>query len=193
MSIHCTTCPDCQLTQLKGPKEGGGKLQPMSIVSISFERIGMDLVGSQTTSTGKHCFILVVIDYVIHYPEAINLRTAWIGHLVYRSRLLKANCYRSRDGVHGEGLEGFGQGMHCFGGLGGVLLVACWLIVLFQNTLGCRPFILQTITCNSMGWWKGSTVTSRVCYANLYTKEAEVGANGCLSYCLPCERFLRPP
>lgn len=45
----------------------------MPIVSIHFERIGIDLVGPSMVSSGRHCFILVVKDYATHYLEAMPL------------------------------------------------------------------------------------------------------------------------
>lgn len=48
----------------------------MPIVATPFERIGVDLIGHITLSTGGHQFILVVVDYATQYPEAMALRTA---------------------------------------------------------------------------------------------------------------------
>lgn len=51
-------------------------LQSMPIVTVPFERIGVDLVGPLTPSSGRHQSILVVIDYATHYHEAMPLRSA---------------------------------------------------------------------------------------------------------------------
>lgn len=67
----CATCPECQLTQPQGPK--GGELP---IVPVTFEKIGVDLAGPLTASSGRHRFILIVIDYATQYTEAMPLRTA---------------------------------------------------------------------------------------------------------------------
>lgn len=71
---YCKDCPECQLTRPKGPN--GGPLQPMPIVFVPFEYIGVDFVGPLTPSTGGHCFILAVVDYATRYPEAMWLRKA---------------------------------------------------------------------------------------------------------------------
>lgn len=48
----------------------------MSIVAIPFEKNGVDLVGFLAASSGRHHYILVVINYATRYPEAMPLRTA---------------------------------------------------------------------------------------------------------------------
>lgn len=57
-------------------------MQPMPIVSIPFERIGVDIVGPLLQFSTHHKFLLVVIDYPTHYPEAIllsNMKTETIA------------------------------------------------------------------------------------------------------------------
>lgn len=71
---NCATCAECQLMQLKGAL--GGLLQPMPIVSVPFERTGVDLVGPLMPSSGRHWFILVKVDYATQYPEVMPLRAA---------------------------------------------------------------------------------------------------------------------
>lgn len=68
---HFASCPECQLTQLKGAK--GGDLCPMPIVTVPFKRIGVDIVGSLTPSSGRHEYSLVVVDHATWYPEAIPM------------------------------------------------------------------------------------------------------------------------
>lgn len=74
---HCYACHECQFHQGLGRK--GDPLQPMSIVSVPFERIGIDIVGPLLQSSGWHKFLLVVIDYATRYPEAIPIRNMKTG------------------------------------------------------------------------------------------------------------------
>lgn len=60
-------CAECQL--MRPPP-----FQPMPIAAAPFERIGADLVGPVTPSSGRHRYILVVTDYTTRYPEAKPLR-----------------------------------------------------------------------------------------------------------------------
>lgn len=69
---YCSACRECQLHQGLGPK--GGPLQPMPLTSTPFERIDIDIVGPLFQTSSRHKFILVWINYVTHYPEAIPLR-----------------------------------------------------------------------------------------------------------------------
>lgn len=43
---------------------------------MTFERIIVDLVGPLTPSSGRHRFILMVVDYATRYPEAMPLWNA---------------------------------------------------------------------------------------------------------------------
>lgn len=46
----------------------------MPVVMVPFERIGIDIVGPLTPSTHRHKYILMVIDYTSHYPQAMPLQ-----------------------------------------------------------------------------------------------------------------------
>lgn len=46
----------------------GGSLCQLPIVTILFQRVGIDIV---SPSTSCHKYILVVSDYATHYPEAV--------------------------------------------------------------------------------------------------------------------------
>lgn len=54
----------------------------MPLVSVPFERIGINIVGPLIQSSSCHKFILVLIDYATQYLEAIpfcNMRTETIA------------------------------------------------------------------------------------------------------------------
>lgn len=51
-------------------------MTPLPIIGIPFERVGMDLVWPLPKSAHGHEYILVIIDYTTHYPQAIPLRKA---------------------------------------------------------------------------------------------------------------------
>ena len=69
---YCSSCPVCQMSapmpHFRNP------LVPHPIIEVPFERIAMDLVGPIVKSARGHQYILVILDYVIRYPEAIPLR-----------------------------------------------------------------------------------------------------------------------
>lgn len=67
---YYAACPECQLTQAKGPQ--GRPMPPLPIVS-PFEQIGIDFVGPLPSSFSRHLFILVVVDYSTCYLEIIPL------------------------------------------------------------------------------------------------------------------------
>ena len=46
---------------------------PLPILGVPFERIAMDIVGPLPRSRAGHKYILVVCDYVTHFPEAFPL------------------------------------------------------------------------------------------------------------------------
>lgn len=46
----------------------------MPIITVLFERIGIDIVGPLVQSSSWHKFLLVITDYATRYPEAILLR-----------------------------------------------------------------------------------------------------------------------
>lgn len=51
-------------------------LVPLPVVGMPFERISMDLVGPLERSTMGFRYILVVMDYATHFPEAVPLKSA---------------------------------------------------------------------------------------------------------------------
>uniref|UniRef100_A0A8C1GLQ5 Gypsy retrotransposon integrase-like protein 1 n=1 Tax=Cyprinus carpio TaxID=7962 RepID=A0A8C1GLQ5_CYPCA len=70
----CMACPTCQRTSPRTPPPS--PLIRLPIIEVPFERIGMDLVGPLPKSARGHEHILVILDYVTRYPEAIPLRKA---------------------------------------------------------------------------------------------------------------------
>lgn len=74
VKIFCQRCEICQRTtpQLPPPSQ----LIPLPITEVSFECIGMDLVGPLPKSAWGHEYILVILDYATWYPEAVPLRKA---------------------------------------------------------------------------------------------------------------------
>lgn len=49
----------------------------MPLVSLPFERVGIDIAGPLIQSSSRHRFLLVLIDYAACCPEAIPLRNIW--------------------------------------------------------------------------------------------------------------------
>lgn len=77
--VHEHRCSDIVLpvgnanyTRVQG--KGGGPLHPMPLVSVPFERIGIDIVGLLIQASSGHKFLLVIIDYATRYPEAIPMQ-----------------------------------------------------------------------------------------------------------------------
>lgn len=70
----CQACLTCQWMSPRTPPPG--PLIPLPIIEVSFEQIGMDLVGPLPKSAWGHEHILVIVDYATRYPEAIPLRKA---------------------------------------------------------------------------------------------------------------------
>ncbi len=72
---YCKTCHVCQLNM---PKPGyRGALQPVPIPRRKFDKIGMDLVGEiKKPSAMGNRWILVIVDYLTKWPEAIPLKNA---------------------------------------------------------------------------------------------------------------------
>ena len=69
----CRSCPECQ--QVAPRPHHRNPLIPLPIITVPFNRIGMDLVGPLPKSARGHQYILVILDYATRYPEAIPLRT----------------------------------------------------------------------------------------------------------------------
>lgn len=72
VQCYCALCPECQLHQAKGLQ--GGPLQPIPMVTVPFKWVGIDVVVLLMLSASKHHFLLVLVDYATHYPEAISLQ-----------------------------------------------------------------------------------------------------------------------
>lgn len=68
----CRACPQCQLTATRGPSKA--PLQPLPVVGVPFERIGMDIVGPVERSKSGNRFMLVICDYATKYPEVFPLK-----------------------------------------------------------------------------------------------------------------------
>lgn len=49
----------------------------MPIVTIRFERVGIDIVGSLVPAISHHRLILVLVNYATQYPEVIPLQNIW--------------------------------------------------------------------------------------------------------------------
>ena len=69
----CQCCKQCQKSSNEGiPK---APLVPLPIVSTSFEKIAIDIVGPLPRSRNGHRYILMICDHTTQYPEAIPLRS----------------------------------------------------------------------------------------------------------------------
>lgn len=68
----CKTCPQCQQTSARGPPRV--PLQPLPIVGVPFERLGMDIVGPLERSKSGNRYMLVISDYATRYPEVFPLK-----------------------------------------------------------------------------------------------------------------------
>lgn len=58
---YCASCPECQLTQPRGAP--GGRMVPLPIIQIPFERVGIYIVGPLPRAVGGFTHILVLVDY----------------------------------------------------------------------------------------------------------------------------------
>lgn len=68
----CCHCEQClKATKRMPPK---APLQSMPIIEQPFARIAMDFVGPLPCLAHRHHFLLVIVDFTTHYPEAIPLR-----------------------------------------------------------------------------------------------------------------------
>lgn len=72
VQCYCTTCREYPLHQ--GHIPWGGTLQLMPIITVPFERVGIDIVGPLVQASTQHKFLLVMVDYATRYLEAIPLR-----------------------------------------------------------------------------------------------------------------------
>ncbi len=67
------SCPVSQKVSLRRPLRA--PLQPLPIIGIPFERLGMDIIVPVERSCSGNRFILVITDYATRYPEVFPLRT----------------------------------------------------------------------------------------------------------------------
>lgn len=65
----CQQCPQCQCTAPKKPALAS--VIPFPIIGIPFNRAGMDLMDPHPKSAQGHEYILIIVDYTTHYPEAV--------------------------------------------------------------------------------------------------------------------------
>ena len=71
---YCQSCDVCQKTTPRG-KVGKVPLGHMPLISIPFQRVGVDLVGPiKSENPRKFQYILVLVDYATRYPEATPLK-----------------------------------------------------------------------------------------------------------------------
>ena len=70
---YCRSCQECQKSSRQRPKRVPQVLPP--VISEPFSRIAMDIVGPLPRSRSGHCYVLVVCDYAMRYPEAVPLRS----------------------------------------------------------------------------------------------------------------------
>ena len=73
VTCYCRSCDACQRTVHKG-RVTKAPLQKMPVVSVPFQRVGIDLLGPVSSVSSSGCrFILTVVDYATRYPEAVAL------------------------------------------------------------------------------------------------------------------------
>nr|XP_006813473.1 PREDICTED: gypsy retrotransposon integrase-like protein 1-like [Saccoglossus kowalevskii] len=71
---YCQSCDVCQKTTPRG-RVGKVPLGHMPLISIPFQRVGVDLVGPiMSDNPRKYRYILVLVDYATRYPEASPLK-----------------------------------------------------------------------------------------------------------------------
>uniref|UniRef100_A0A669FBS4 Gypsy retrotransposon integrase-like protein 1 n=1 Tax=Oreochromis niloticus TaxID=8128 RepID=A0A669FBS4_ORENI len=73
VAMFCRSCPQCQKTSIRVPTKA--PLQPLPIIGIPFQRLGMDVVGPVEKSKAGNRFMLVITDYATRYPEVFPLKT----------------------------------------------------------------------------------------------------------------------
>ncbi|KAI2657313.1 Retrovirus-related Pol polyprotein from transposon 17.6 [Labeo rohita] len=78
---YVKTCAECQMVA-PVRKSDRSYLQPLPIIGIPFDRIGMDIIGPLVKSSSGHQFALVICDYATRYPEVYPLRSIQVKHIV---------------------------------------------------------------------------------------------------------------
>ena len=71
---YVLSCDICQKVDTK-PSKVKAKLIPMPVITVPFERIGVDIIGELPRSRRGNRFGLVIMDYGSRYPECIPMRT----------------------------------------------------------------------------------------------------------------------
>ena len=70
----CQSCDVCQRTISKG-RVTKVPLEKMPVIEVPFQRVAVDLVGPINPHSDRgHKYILTVVDYATHYPEAVALK-----------------------------------------------------------------------------------------------------------------------
>ena len=74
MTRYCKSCKVCQQTVRKGTIPQA-PLQLMPLIDSPFNRVAVDIVGPiHPASDEGHRYILTLLDFAIHYPEAKALK-----------------------------------------------------------------------------------------------------------------------
>ncbi|KAG1956974.1 gag-pol fusion protein [Pimephales promelas] len=68
----CRSCPKCQYTASRRPPKA--PLEPLPVIGIPFEQLGMDVVGPLERSKTGNRYMLVINDYATRYPEVFPLK-----------------------------------------------------------------------------------------------------------------------
>ena len=78
---YCRTCDTCQRTFPKG-RILSQPLEPLPMVDIPFERVGIDLVGPFNPISGRgHRWILTLVDFATRFPDAVPLKSIETEHV----------------------------------------------------------------------------------------------------------------
>ena len=81
VQAYCKTCHACQVVA-PARKSDRGYLQPLTIMSVPYERIAMDIIGPLPKSSSGCKYALVVCDYATRYPDVYPLRSIQVKHVV---------------------------------------------------------------------------------------------------------------
>ena len=77
---YCHSCATCQKSSCQhGPQ---ALLMPLPVLSESFKRIAVDIIGPLPRSCSGKRYVLVICDYATRYPEAIPLHSTDASHIV---------------------------------------------------------------------------------------------------------------
>lgn len=73
IALYCKTCPQCQQTSLRVPPRA--PLEPLPVIGVPFDRLGMDIVGPLVKTKAGNRYMLVITDYATKYPEVFPLKS----------------------------------------------------------------------------------------------------------------------